>query len=92
MKARGAAALALVGWYLMFAPSATDGTPNVKAPLRVWDLAHSYDKAAECEDEALKSVRPLVDEWLKKHPNQWPPCRGGDDPLCIATDDLRLAK
>jgi hypothetical protein len=91
MKLRHAAALALVGWYLMFAPTGSDDFPNIKAPLSTWQQRHSYDKASECEDDKVKSIDSLVSDFAKKHPDevaQWPP--GWSDPLCIATDDPRL--
>ena len=44
MNLRHAAALALVGWYLMVPPLS-----NPSAPLSKWNLYRSYDTARECE-------------------------------------------
>jgi hypothetical protein len=55
VKLRHAAALALVGWYLM-APSTYPG-PNGSfvtkstVPLRLWQNIGSYDHVVDCEDE-----------------------------------------
>jgi hypothetical protein len=47
MKLRHAAALALVGWYLMLAPS-YDGLFEERAPLSQWQWQGSYDTKVEC--------------------------------------------
>ena len=46
-KRRHAAALALVGWYLMI-PPIHGGDFNENAPISRWKVAGSYDIAAEC--------------------------------------------
>ncbi len=57
MKPRHAAALALVGWYLMLAPQAFDptGKPLVgiddRAPLSRWVIVESFENANECQTE-----------------------------------------
>src|SRR5262245_22527409 len=48
MKARHAAALALVGWYLMAPPYDRKGNIENHASLGEWDLLQAYDSAAEC--------------------------------------------
>ena len=55
MKLHHAAALALVGWYLMVPPAfSTSPEPNAEihinlgAPLSQWDNRGSYDSAEEC--------------------------------------------
>ena len=51
MAVRHAAALALVGWYLMIPPTPQD--PSLLAdptpPLSVWFLKQSFDTAKECQ-------------------------------------------
>jgi hypothetical protein len=62
MKLRHAAALALVGWYLMMPPS--DGhSIDRNAPLDKWEVYSGYDTAKECEEgkidqRALLRLRP----------------------------------
>jgi hypothetical protein len=82
MKLRHAAALALVGWYLMIPPGAQSGF-DTTAPLGKWFVYGGYDSAHECEGakfldrEGLKQRNdPLADAF--KHAQ------------CIATDDPRL--
>ncbi len=48
MKTRHAAALALVGWYLMMPPG-NRRSLNSAAPLSKWLVWTFYDTAAECE-------------------------------------------
>ncbi len=56
MNPRHAAALALVGWYLMMPPPQFDpathlpnGGPNLDAPLSDWRNEGSFDSAKECQ-------------------------------------------
>jgi hypothetical protein len=58
MNLRHAAALALVGWYLMVPPTANEvlGLSDpaedlvaLRAPLSEWFLSHSFDTAQECQ-------------------------------------------
>jgi hypothetical protein len=58
MKPRHAAALVLVGWYLMFPPPDFDhathlanGNPNLDAPFSDWRNEASFDSAKECNAE-----------------------------------------
>ena len=46
MKPRHAAALALVGWYLMVPPP-----DNLTAPISAWEVAASYDTGKHCSLE-----------------------------------------
>jgi hypothetical protein len=79
MNLRHAAALALVGWYLMV-PSKKD--PN--APIRDWGHYGSYDTAKECgeEQEWLYQRSKLANSKISE--NQ----AAGSE--CIASDDPRL--
>jgi|HubBroStandDraft_6_1064221.scaffolds.fasta_scaffold202208_4 hypothetical protein len=51
MKPRHAAALALVGWYMMLPPIPQDSSllADPTPPLSVWFLKQSFDTAKECE-------------------------------------------
>ena len=63
MKPRHAAALALVGWYLMVPPpgpprstGANTAPPNKNAPLNQWTTRNSYDSAQACEAAMRKDL------------------------------------
>jgi hypothetical protein len=87
MRVHHAAALALVGWYLMVPPGAMKGnvwTFSSNAPIRQWKVSDPFDTAADCA-RALRrhidAVNPsgspdLYAYWLSAQ--------------CIATDDPRL--
>ena len=49
MKPRHAAALALVGWYLMMPPMTCRPSIQINTPLSHWEISSSYDTADECE-------------------------------------------
>jgi hypothetical protein len=99
MNPRHAAALALVGWYLMSPPLSPDGKRVVGyAPLSEWQIGESFDSAAECEQalsDGIKANRKLAEEVGNCRPVPGTTC---DDVLlhdaalakCIATDDPRL--
>ncbi len=59
MKPRHAAALALVGWYLMMPPLPQDPLllADPTPPLSVWFLEQSFDTAKECEGARIKEDR-----------------------------------
>ena len=86
MKPRHAAALALVGWYLMMAPTSrnpqTDSfTVDLNAPLSAWQMvSSSYYSAADCE----LAERDLVDT-ARLYPNVI-----AFYTLCVPSDDPRL--
>jgi hypothetical protein len=50
MKSRHAAALALMGWYLMLPPSKKND-----APLSEWIISHSYASAEACQSAQNKN-------------------------------------
>ena len=59
MKLRHAAALALVGWYLMVPPLAgTKQHPGLdtNAPISHWSIYKSFDTAKACETALLKGI------------------------------------
>ena len=82
MNFRHAAALALVGWYLMI-PSVTPSGYDNAAPLGKWFVYGGYDSAHECE-----GAKFLDREGLKQRHD--PLADAFKNAQCIATDDPRL--
>jgi hypothetical protein len=64
MKPRHAAALALVGWYLMV-PPISNGTPAIAAPLSRWEIQESYDTAVECQSNLYLVVKQALTDLQK---------------------------
>ena len=59
MKPCHAAALALVGWYLMFPPHKSDGWADYNAPLEKWIVTgQRFDNAQSCQDD-LRKLRTM---------------------------------
>lgn len=93
---RHAAALALVGWYLM-APPGFSAAPdaevhiNASAPLSEWDNLGSYDTAKECMDSKLRIEADVIAGKASGPKNAVAAAHtqimAGQ---CIATDDPRL--
>jgi hypothetical protein len=106
MKPRHAAALALIGWYLI-SPHArrslVSDDPDITAPFWKWRILETFKTAAACEHQKtadIKMVERMVEDPVfqatvkKNHPN-WNPdlaLKTTRDEMCIATDDPRLAK
>jgi hypothetical protein len=85
MKPRHAAALALVGWYLMIPPrsAADQKTFDDHAPLASWFVFSAHDAAHECEGAKFLNH--------EGHKQRGDPMKGAwDSAQCIATDDPRL--
>ena len=87
MNLRHAAALILVGWYLMVAPtSGKEGDPNSKflfhAPLSKWRQIGEFDSAAECNEQRAKWVATILALSSETPEGTWA--------LCVATDNPRL--
>jgi len=88
---RDAAALALVGWYLMLPPM-LGGHTDTSAPLNSWRMIGSFDAAIECrkvlEDSIREAEKALTD------PHLLPFTRTASlqflDAACVSTDDPRL--
>ena len=62
MKPRHAAALALVGWYLMVPPLTPGGGPHevlFHAPLSKWEVGEGHDTKAGCEDSLRESIKNM---------------------------------
>ena len=89
MKLRHAAALALVGWYLMVPPT-ENGQLNLHAPLNKWIIDSEYDSAGDCQD--------IIAGWAALYPNikeHHAALRKADirpivNGQCVATADPRL--
>ena len=90
MNLRHAAALALIGWYLIAPPvgSVTSRRNPATgfydaystAPLHMWQVADSYDTAAEC-----RKALDMANQQAMQH---CPDCSAIAE--CIATNDPRL--
>jgi hypothetical protein len=50
MKPRHAAALALVGWYLMVPPTTKNHVVHYEEPISGWQIIDSFDTAQACKD------------------------------------------
>jgi hypothetical protein len=82
MRFGHAAALALVGWYLMIAPLTKDGTArNNSAPLSSWRVTLSFDTATACQNS-------IVEFWARLSRDKQQAF--SDSTRCIASDDPRL--
>jgi hypothetical protein len=95
MRPSQAAAIALIGWYLMVPPQADhQGTlttvPDTAAPLGTWTVEHSFDTAAECEKRLNQwRAQGHAQEKSKDGTATWDINRR-IAANCIATDDPRL--
>ncbi len=74
MKPRHAAALALVGWYLMTPPPEINlathlptGRPDLSAPFRFWQDDGSFDSAKECNAELESNLNGIMQLEIKIH-------------------------
>jgi hypothetical protein len=80
MKLRHAAALALVGWYLMLPPANPNGEPDESTPMTRWTRVGDFKSSRECEGRKFRLHR--LDE--KTNPRQ-------DEfilsAICVAPDD-----
>jgi hypothetical protein len=98
MNLRHAAALALVGWYLMMPPVNSDNTVDLDAPLSKWIVGASFDAANQCETVRAMTTTPVqwkADIRAAKKAGRLPLTRAEYDKRveaaqCVATDDPRL--
>jgi hypothetical protein len=85
MNLRHAAALALVGWYLMQPPThrGADGKSVFEdaLPLTTWKQIAAYDTAKECQAQI---------EHMETLPAKMSEVEGAEFMRCIASDDPRL--
>ena len=80
MNLRHAAALALVGWYLLIPPvfSAMGSHPrafnDLNAALNKWDIQGSFDSETSCvkEKKRIRNEAPLRINFAHEHPDQDP--------------------
>jgi hypothetical protein len=84
MKLRDAAALALIGWFLITPPPQANGHYDTAAPLSRWKIEGGAGTRKECEEtqalltsRATKESRPSDVEAVK-------------DARCVPMDDPRL--
>jgi len=85
MNPRHAAALALVGCYLMMPPVSQNHQLVENAPLSQWDKIESYDTAAACRNELAK-LTALIAGNITYSLIQRRVLAG----KCVAADDPRL--
>jgi hypothetical protein len=91
MSPRHAAALALVGWYLMAPPYGA-----VHAPLGKWDIVKVLDSAKQCQSDRDSLVVTAQKELESNKGLATETKSGGTEYFdataaqCIATDDPRL--
>ena len=82
-----AAALALVGWYLMVPPPLSNAPRDGRiAALSRWTIARAFDAEKDCRAESIKRSRsdPTLGKYRGLPPEEI------YDAQCIATDDPRL--
>jgi hypothetical protein len=64
MRARHAAALALVGWYLMVPPDHPKLDDSIewvsRAPLRDWQIVQRFDAASACENRKHEIISDAI--------------------------------
>jgi hypothetical protein len=89
-----AAALALIGWYLLLPPVDTENNPRTDLPISEYRQVQSYDTARDCEaakDKFLKEYRTNAEKpggrefWLGMDASVV-------EGLCVSSDDPRLGK
>jgi hypothetical protein len=92
MKLRHAAALALVGWYLMAPPIAKNFQSVLQAPLSRWSIEAGFDSADACNQAKFAVTQGRA---VSKLPNLPANARATISTAhrmsqCIASDDPRL--
>jgi hypothetical protein len=104
MKARHAAALAIVAWYLMIPPIGIDNKVDVRAPLSQWRKGVKFDLEKECDDSLKDAIQnPMTpDEYkaaaaatrkARMHPlSKSEMTKRTEESKCVAEDDPRLKK
>ena len=96
MNPRHAAALALVGWYLIIPRYGLDGLVLDKAPLSTWKIYDEYDSPAQCENvrqQMSQIAQDFIDEQEKRAETADMDTSQAEVMLsarCIAKDDPRL--
>jgi len=93
MKRRHAAALALVGWYLML-PPVKQGTIHTEAPLGKWEVNEAFESAERCNQGRKSNLNDAVQQLKNPASDALDRITAMDflKAQCIASDDPRLAK
>jgi hypothetical protein len=90
MSFRHAAALALVGWYLLMPPVSRSSSgklaSDLSRPLSEWDRIGVFDSEPSCNKEIDRMHQVDVD-WARSHHVMMLDL---SHPQCVATDDPRL--
>lgn len=95
MTVRHAAAIALVGWYLIVPRYDPSGFVLDKAPVSAWKVYNEYDSPAQCEEvrqQIARIARDSIDEQEQRGETE----QGLSQAVvalsarCIASDDPRL--
>lgn len=93
MKPRHAAALALVGWYLMFPPDRPD-THQIEdqAPISQWQSLRSFESVQECMNAKASAVQrtEVSEEKMQTDVVRRMLHIKALEAQCIATNDPRL--
>jgi hypothetical protein len=84
-----AAALALVGWYLMVPPTEDANHVDPSVPLPKWVVLRAFDTAAAC-DEAQDRLRYRVSRLNLQIPVASAASEAAEFSQCIASDEPRL--
>ena len=84
MTTRHAAALTLLGWYLMMPLMEKKGVEKKEVRISQWFIQKSFDSASACDTFLLK----LTQDAQKKHELRYDIVHAE----CFASDDPRLAK
>jgi len=97
MNLRHAAALALVGWYLMTPLAQKSVKSEASAPISTWTIILSYDTAAACESDRARDLKAEMNQRFKEvcaaigiDNFRCKVAMAGATEQCIATDDPRL--
>jgi hypothetical protein len=94
VKPRHAAALALVGWYLMVPPPVIHSSVPVDtdAPLSKWGIFSAHDSAADCEQTLVAFYKLAKTELVANPADERYRIRFYqlESSQCIANDDPRL--
>ena len=89
MKQRHAAALVLVGWYLMVPPTGDANRVDPSVPLPKWAVLRAFDTADAC-NEAQDQLRYRTSRLNLQIPVASAASEAAEFSQCIASDDPRL--
>ena len=81
MNGRHAAALVLLGWYLLLPPfGPNEKAANTGAPFAQWEHNGSFDSASACEDAQAKGRDFYRGDKREVERFVWGRCIASDDP------------